>query len=283
MPTTDITTPTQDFTFDGAHVRIHVDGDGDIHYCAKDVAAALGYTNPLKAVRDHCRGERFVHPLQTAGGKQDAVFIKRSDVYRLITSSRLPSAERFESWLFDEVVPSIQDHGAYITPTAMQQLAADPDFIINLGYALKDANEKREQAERIAAQKQLQLEASEQQVAELAPKAEALDSFTAVEGSYSVGDAAKILSNDLNITIGRNRLYEFMAEINWVFRDSTTRTWKAYQSQVDNGRLEMKAHTEHGTHHDGTTFPFPPTVRITAKGLDELRRRLLSNGTTMAA
>lgn len=123
----------------------------------------------------------------------------------------------------------------------------------------------------------------ETKVAELEPKAEALDVFTSVEGSYSVADAAKLLSNDLDIQIGRNRLYVFMESINWVFRDTATNAWKAYQSQVDNGRLEMKAHVEHGTHKDGTTFPYPPTVRVTAKGLDVLRGLLRRRGTGIVA
>lgn len=156
----------------------------------------------------------------------------------------------------------------------MQRLATDPDFIINLGYALKDANEKREQAERIAAQKQLQLEASEQRVAELAPKAEALDSFTNVDGSYSVKDAAALLSNRIGVMIGRNRLFNYMHGIGWIYRDPSTRTWVAYQAQIENGRLIMKAHAQHGTHSNGVTFPYPPTLRVTAKGLAELHKRL---------
>lgn len=268
MPTTKITT-AQDFIFDNMHIRIWLGEDGTIWYCAKDVAVALGYTNTSKAVKDHCKGVTKRYPLQTAGGTQTFTFIKRNDVYRLITSSKLPSAERFESWLFDEVVPSIHDHGAYITPTAMQQLASNPDFVINLGMALKKAQEKQAVAEA--------------KVKELEPKAEALDVFTSVEGSYSVADAAKLLSNDLDIQIGRNRLYGFMAEINWVFRDAATNAWKAYQSQVDNGRLEMKVHVEHGTHRDGSTFPYPPTVRVTAKGLDVLRGLLRKRGTGIVA
>lgn len=146
MPTTEITT-AQDFIFDNMHIRIWLGEDGTIWYCAKDVAVALGYTNTSKAVKDHCKGVTKRYPLQAAGGTQTFTFIKRNDVYRLITSSKLPSAERFESWLFDEVVPSIHDHGAYIIPTAMQQLASNPDFVINLGMALKKAQEKQAVAE----------------------------------------------------------------------------------------------------------------------------------------
>lgn len=138
-------------------------------------------------------------------------------------------------------------------------------------------------AQKHMAQRDRELAEVRKQVSELAPKAEALDVFTSVEGSYSVSDAAKLLSNDLDIQIGRNRLYVFMESINWVFRDAATNAWKAYQSQVDNGRLEMKAHVEHGKHRDGTTFPYPPTVRVTAKGLDVLRGLLRRRGTGIVA
>ena len=273
-PNSITTTDNQTYEFNGKTVRIHIEETGKVWFCAKDVALALGYKDTNNAIKRHCKGVAKRHPLATSGGIQQFLFIGEGDVYRLIASSKLPSAERFESWLFDEVVPSIQDHGAYITPTAMQRLATDPDFIINLGYALKDANEKREQAERIAAQKQLQLEASEQRVAELAPKAEALDDFTNVDGSYSVKDAAALLSNRIGVMIGRNRLFNYMHGIGWIYRDPSTRTWVAYQAQIENGRLIMKAHAQHGTHSNGVTFPYPPTLRVTAKGLAELHKRL---------
>lgn len=244
------------------------------------MAEALGYANTRDALNKHVDDDdKNTVAIRDGIGNPNKTVINESGVYSLVMSSQLPAAKEFKRWVTSEVLPSIRQTGSYHTQPQSPAIAsaseltetiiADPDFGIKLLTALKVEREQHE--------------ITKAKVAELEPKAEALNVFTAVEGSYSVADAAKILSNDLNITIGRNRLYGFMAEINWVFRDSTTRTWKAYQSQVDNGRLEMKAHTEHGTHHDGTTFPFPPTVRITAKGLDELRRRLLSNGTTMAA
>ena len=79
--------------------------DGKVLFCGKDVAVSLGYTNPLKAVRDHCK-EEGVNEMDTptAGGKQTMKFITEGNVYRLITHSKLPTAERFESWVFDEVL-----------------------------------------------------------------------------------------------------------------------------------------------------------------------------------
>ena len=103
-----------------------VEQDGKVMFCGKDVATALGYTNPNKALRDHTRGERFVHPLETCGGTQQVQFITEGDLYRLIASSKLPSAQRFESWVFDEVLPTIHAHGGYITPAAAERIISDP-------------------------------------------------------------------------------------------------------------------------------------------------------------
>ena len=93
---------------------------GKTFFCASDVAKALGYVNPYAAVRRHCRGpltkrEGVVQKVNQYGdaGEQvvEIAFITEGDVYRLIVHSKLPSAERFEHWVFDEVLPSIRKHG----------------------------------------------------------------------------------------------------------------------------------------------------------------------------
>jgi prophage antirepressor-like protein len=89
---------------------------GEPWWVAKDVAVALGYANPQKAVRDHCTnakpvgvwGERFVHPIDP-----QTIVIAEPDLYRLIIRSNLPAAERFERWIFEEVLPAIRKTGSY--------------------------------------------------------------------------------------------------------------------------------------------------------------------------
>lgn len=97
-----------------------VDEDGKIMFVATDVAKMLGYTNPSKAISDHCKGvtKRYT---PTKGGKQAMNFIPEGDLYRLITHSKLPSAEKFESWVFDEVLPAIRKTGEYKTQTTTKQ------------------------------------------------------------------------------------------------------------------------------------------------------------------
>lgn len=81
-------------------------------FCGTDVARALGYTNPRKAVRDHTKGGTKRSAL-TERGVQEMTFITEGDLYRLIVHSKLPGAERFETWVFDEVLPTIRQTGIY--------------------------------------------------------------------------------------------------------------------------------------------------------------------------
>ena len=99
---------------------------GKTFFCASDVAKALGYVNPYAAVKRHCRGpltkrEGVVQKVNQYGDAGEQVveisFITEGDVYRLIVHSKLPSAERFEHWVFDEVLPSIRKHGVYPSKT----------------------------------------------------------------------------------------------------------------------------------------------------------------------
>lgn len=89
--------------------------DGKPYFPATACARKLGYVNPQKAIRDHCKGvNEMVTP--TKGGMQTTRFIPEGDLYRLIVHSKLPTAERFEKWVFDEVLPSIRRTGSYGQP-----------------------------------------------------------------------------------------------------------------------------------------------------------------------
>lgn len=99
------------FSFEEQEIRTVVEG-GAVYWVAKDVAIALGYTNPSKAISDHCKGVTKRYPLQTTGGVQEFRIIGEPDLYRLIASSNLPEAERFERWMFEEILPTIRRTGA---------------------------------------------------------------------------------------------------------------------------------------------------------------------------
>lgn len=90
-------------------VRTYTEND-KTYFCGKDVAMALGYTNPNKAIIDHCKidGVTKRYLIDSLGRQQEAKFVSEGNLYRLITHSKLPSAENFESWIFDEVLPSVR-------------------------------------------------------------------------------------------------------------------------------------------------------------------------------
>ena len=95
-----------------------VDVDGEVHFVGNDVAKALGYSEPKKAVSRHCQGGTFRPLLDGRGVMQKTKVIPEGDVYRLAANSLLPGAKEFESWIFDEVLPTIRKTGAYIVPQA---------------------------------------------------------------------------------------------------------------------------------------------------------------------
>ena len=89
-----------------------VDIDGKTYFVANDVAIALGYKRPADAVTAHCKGS-VKHRYLTNGGEQEVKVIPEGDIYRLIIKSQLPQADKFERWIFDEVIPSIRQTGGY--------------------------------------------------------------------------------------------------------------------------------------------------------------------------
>lgn len=93
-----------------------IEEEGRVLFCASDVAKALGYARPNDAVTAHCRAT-VKHSTPISGKIQEINFIPEGDVYRLITHSKLPSAEKFESWVFDEVLPAIRKTGGYVNDT----------------------------------------------------------------------------------------------------------------------------------------------------------------------
>ena len=97
-------------------VRMVFNGE-DVLFCGSDVAKALGYTRPNDAIHDHCRadGTSKRRIMDRMGRPQDAVFITEGNVYRLIAHSKLPSADEFELWVFDKVLPTLRKTGGYIS------------------------------------------------------------------------------------------------------------------------------------------------------------------------
>ena len=155
--------------------------DGRILFCAKDVAKSLGYVNPRKAILDHCRcvTKRDVPHPQSSGRLLEMSFIPEGDVYRLIVGSKLPAAEKFETWLFDTVVPSIRKYGMYATTPMLRQFQENPELI-------------RLVCERMLTEKD-RADKLDKKVTELQPKADFFDAFVSPDDCTNIRTTAKEL------------------------------------------------------------------------------------------
>ena len=96
-------------------IRTIIEND-KTYFCGSDVAKALGYSNAPDALRKHCKIDGIAKrdSVDSLGRKNTLSFITEGNVYRLIAHSKLPDAEKFEKWVFDEVVPSVVNTGGYI-------------------------------------------------------------------------------------------------------------------------------------------------------------------------
>ncbi|WEA18649.1 BRO-N domain-containing protein [Pseudomonas juntendi] len=110
------------FNFEGFDVRV-VLVDGEPWFSARDVAEGLGYSNPQKAVRDHCKSPRPVGVNDSFTLGPSANIIPERDVYRLVMRSKMPQAERFEEWVVSDVLPSIRKTGGYTAPAQPTDLS----------------------------------------------------------------------------------------------------------------------------------------------------------------
>lgn len=160
-----------------------VEINGKPYFVANDVAKALEYVETAKAIRTHCKGVSEMD-IPSKGGIQCMKIIPEGDIYRLIVRSKLPSAEKFEKWVFDEVIPSIHQYGAYMTEQTIEKALTSPDFLIQLATKLKDEQTKRKEAEA-------EIRVKDQIIGELKPKADYYDEILKNPGLVTITQIAK--------------------------------------------------------------------------------------------
>jgi phage antirepressor YoqD-like protein len=228
------------------NVRTLETEDGKVLFCGKDIATALGYAKPQNAIQAHCKGA-LKRGILTNGGEQSMTFIPEGDVYRLITHSKLPNAERFERWVFDEVLPTIRKHGAYMTDEALKKALTSPDFLIQLATELKTEKEKNQQLET-------QIEADK-------PKTIFADAVSVSKNSILIGDLAKLIRQN-GFEIGQQRLFRWMRENNYLIKNGSSYNMPT-QYSMERGWFEVKETVI--THADGHTS-INKTPKVTGKG-----------------
>ena len=186
-----------------------VEINGEPWFVANDVAKALGYSNPSKATNDHCKKAILRRGNDSLGREQEFKYIPEGDVYRLIIRSNLPAAEKFETWVFDEVIPDIRKHGIYATDNVINQILNNPDFGIELLNTLK-----QERAARVEAEKRNAI-------------------LTHVNKTYTMTEIAK----ELNMSSAQ-KLNEILREKKIQYK--VNNTWVFYSQYSDLGYEEIK-------------------------------------------
>jgi len=130
------------FSFDGKPVRT-LDVEGQPAWVAIDVARALGFADPDRAVRQHCAG-RVNHPISSGGQMREVLVIHEPDLYRLIIKCKLPAAQRFEKWVFEEVLPAIRKTGGYSANNHSLAMGI-PEAIVATGLELRRLADAQEE------------------------------------------------------------------------------------------------------------------------------------------
>ena len=181
--------------------------NGQVMFAATDVAKCLGYANPQKAVRDHCKSAG-VNEMDTPtnGGIQKVKFITKGNVVRLVASSELPQAEKVESWIFDEVIPTVLETGGYIASKAddtPEEIMARALTIAQATLAKRE--ERLKQLESETEQQQATIELQEKEIKQAAPKVnyydthlQSVNTLTSTQVAKQIGMVAEKLHKKLN-------------------------------------------------------------------------------------
>lgn len=248
-------------------VRTIVEGD-KVLFCASDVAKALGYSRPADAVSAHCKGS-VKHRSLTNGGEQAIKYIPEGDVYRLIMHSKLPSAERFECWVVDEVLPSIRKHGMY----AEDELLQNPDLLLKVVTQLKQEHDERLAAEKRAIALQEENAEKDKQLEEAKPKVQFADAVHVSDTCILIGELAKLLKGN-GINIGQNRLFEWLRENGYLIKRKGTDYNIPTQKAMDMKLFKVIESTV--TNNNGNVI-ITKTTKVTGKGQQYFVNIFLNN------
>lgn len=235
---------------DFGSLEVWIGPDGKPWFPATESAEMLGYANPQEAIRDHCAeaGCAFRSVRYPSGTKQKK-YINRPNLSRLIARSHMPGAAQFESWIFDDVLESVFDHGAYMTPETLDKMISSPEFGIRLLTALQEERTAKESAQA--------------QVRELEPKAEHYDTITGSRSAIPFRQAAKVLGYK---NVGQNNLFEILRSHGVLMRDNLP-----YQQFIDRGYFRV---IQREYPMPGGDVGTKPQTLIYQKGLDFVRKLL---------
>lgn len=211
--------------FEGNKVEVF-EFKGEVLFNPKDVCKCLDIKDSNDAIKGFNANQKIklknsdtvntlIRKLNNAGEN----FLTESGVYKLIFKSRKESAERFQDWVTDEVLPTIRKHGAYMTDNALEQAIANPDFMIGLLQNLKKEKEEKKRLQEEKCKLEIKIE-------EDRPKVTFAERVMKSGDNILVRELAKIISDE-GFTIGEKRLYTQLRKWGYVCKNSTEPTQRA--------------------------------------------------------
>ncbi|ELK38990.1 MULTISPECIES: phage antirepressor Ant [Brevibacillus] len=237
----------QAFNFNGTQIRT-IEKGGQPWFVLKDVCEILDLAHRVVRQRltdDVCS----TYPVFDALGRpQETTIINEDGLYDVILESRKPEARTFRKWVTSEVLPSIRQHGGYLTPEKIEEVLLNPDTIIDLAQRLKQANEEKAKlAAKIEADK---------------PKVLFAEALETSSNSILIGELAKLLKQN-GVNIGQNRLFERLRNEGYLMKTKDERWNDPTQKALELGLFEIKKRTINGP--DGTVRTVK-TTKVTGKG-----------------
>lgn len=214
--------------------------NGKTWFMGNDIASALGYSDTAKAVRTHRKGVAEIDT-PTNGGIQKVKYISEGDIYRLVIKSKLPKAEKFESWIFDEVLPTIRKTGGYVN---------DDELFINNYLPYADENTK--QLFRMNLQV---IREQNVKIAQLTPKAQYFDALVDRNLLTNFRDTAK------EFNMRQKDFIQWLLDNGYVFRDAKGNL-KPYCNSVSDELFQLKEYKS-GDKHCGVQTLITPKGRET--------------------
>jgi anti-repressor protein len=222
--------------------------DGELWFVLADICGVLEIANVGNVAARLDEADIRQADISSGGQRRSVTVVSESGMYEVVIRSDKPEARRFRWWVTHEVVPSIRRTGSYAVETPEQLMAR---AVV--------------QAQEIIARK-------DEQIAVLAPMAEAWEEIADAGTDYAVRDVAPMLSR-AGIETGPQRLFETLHELGWIYRGEKQR-WTPYAKAVDAGYLKVRAMPPYRDRDTGDLKPAAPQVRVTAKGVERLRVRL---------
>lgn len=222
--------------------------DGEVWFVLADICGVLGVANVGNVAARLEEADIRQTDISSGGQRRAVTIVSESGMYEVVIRSDKPEARRFRWWVTHEVIPAIRRTGTYAVETPEQLMAR---AVV--------------QAQEIIARK-------DEQIAALAPMAEAWEEIADAGTDYAVRDVAPMLSR-AGIETGPQRLFDMLHELGWIYRGEKHR-WTPYARAVDAGLLKLRAMSPYRDRDTGDLVPSAPQVRITPKGVERLRVRL---------